>query len=272
MAGLLRVIPDVRFGSRRSVHILERNALAYRRAWGVFVSGFFEPLFYLLSIGIGLNKLVGSINTVGPLAVGALVVPYATFVAPGMLATSAMNGAVIDTIFNVFFKLKISHVYDPVLTTPLDVTDLALGEVLWSLSRGVLYATSFISCMVILGDYHSWWVWMCLPCALLCTFTFSCAGLAACTYVRSWQDFDMVSLIQLPMFLFSGTFFPIYLYPHWLAVVVTFSPLYQAAALLRGFALGAFTGAMVVHVVYLAALGGTCLLIAAQRFRRILSP
>jgi lipooligosaccharide transport system permease protein len=266
MSGLLRIIPDLRFGSRRSVHVLERNVLAYRRAWGVFVSGFFEPLFYLLSLGIGLNKLIA------PFHIGGVIITYATFVAPGMLATSAMNGAVIDTIFNVFFKLKISHVYDPVLTTPLDVTDLALGEVLWSLTRGVLYATSFIACMVILGDYHSWWVWMCLPCALLCTFAFSCAGLAACTWVRSWQDFDTVSLVQLPMFLFSGTFFPISVYPHWLAIVITISPLYQAAALLRGFALGVFSVGMIVHVVYLAAMGSVCLMIASQRFRRILSP
>lgn len=268
MAGLLRVFPDVRFGSRRSVHVLERNALAYRRAWGVLVSGFFEPLFYLLSLGIGLNKLIGVI----PLHEDHIVVSYAQYVAAGMLATSAMNGAVIDTIFNTFFKLKVSHVYEPVLTTPLEVTDLALGEVLWSLTRGVLYSTSFISCMVILGDFRSWWVWMCLPCALLASFAFACAGLAGCTYIRSWQDFDIVSLVQLPMFLFSGTFFPTYIYPHWFAIVITFSPLYQAAALLRGFALGVFTWTLLVHVAYLVAMGLVCLRVAARRFRRILAP
>lgn len=263
---VLRLTPDLRFGSRRSVHVLERNTMTYRRQWPVFVSGFFEPLFYLLSIGIGLNHLVGHLHLNG------LTVSYAVFVAPGMLATSAMNGSIIDSIFNVFFKLKISHVYDPVLATPLDVTDLAAGEVLWSLTRGVLYATSFLTCMILLGDFHSWWVVLCLPGALLTSFAFVSVGLAGCTWIRSWQDFEVVNVIQLPLFLFSGTFFPINLYPHWLSIVVTFSPLYQSAALLRGFSLGVLSPVLVVHALYLATMGAVALVVANRRFRRILAP
>lgn len=269
-ANLLRVAPTLRFGSRRSIHILERNVLAYRRQWPVLVSGFFEPLFYLLSIGIGLSHLVG------PVHLNSLtskdIVTYGEFVAPGMLATSAMNGAMIDSIFNVFFKLKISHVYDPVLSTPLDVTDLAFGEVLWSLSRALLYSISFVICMVLLGDSHSGWVVLCVPCSLLTSFAFMGVGLSACTWIRSWQDFDVVSFVQLPLFLFSGTFFPTYLYPHWLAIVVTFSPLYQSAALLRGFALGSFGWVLVLHAAYLAAMGLAGLMVATRRFKTILAP
>jgi lipooligosaccharide transport system permease protein len=262
MSSLLRIAPDLRFGSRRSVRVLERNAMAYRRQWYVFVSGFFEPLFYLLSLGIGLNKLIGSIDGVS----------YAAFVAPGMLATSAMNGAIIDSIYNTFFKLKVSHVYEPVLATPLDVNDIALGEVLWSITRGTLYSASFIICMVLLGDYHSWWVVLCLPGAVLSSFAFACVGLAACTWIRGWQDFDIVSLVQLPVFLFSGTFFPLSLYPGWLAGIISFSPLYQSAALLRGFALGRFDWVMMVHAAYLLAMGLAGLAVANRRFRRILAP
>ena len=141
MSGLLRIAPTFRFGSRRALRILERNAMTYRRQWLLLVSGFFEPLFYLLSIGIGLNHLVGGIPVVSSGV--KIVVPFATFVAPGMLATSAMNGAVIDSLYNTFFKLKISHTYDPVLATPLDVTDIALGEVLWALTRGLIYSATF---------------------------------------------------------------------------------------------------------------------------------
>ena len=118
MSGLLRIAPTFRFGSRRALRIWERNAMTYRRQWLLLVSGFFEPLFYLLSIGIGLNHLVGGIPVVSSGV--KIAVPFATFVAPGMLATSAMNGAVIDSLYNTFFKLKISHTYDPVLATPLD--------------------------------------------------------------------------------------------------------------------------------------------------------
>ena len=237
MNQLLRITPSLKFGSRRSVHILERNVMTYRRHWVLFISGFFEPLFYLLSLGIGLNSLVGHLH------VGHQIVSYATFVAPGMLATSAMNGAVIDSLYNTFWKLKVAHTYDPVLATPLDVMDIALGEVLWSLVRGTLYSGSFVLCMVALGDYKSGWLILAWPAAVLTAFAFACVGLAACTWLRSWQDFDTVALVQLPIFLFSGTFFPISLYPGWLAAIVTCSPLYQAAALLRSCALGQFSAA-----------------------------
>jgi lipooligosaccharide transport system permease protein len=266
MSALLRIAPTLKFGSRRSVHILERNMMTYRRHWLLLVSGFFEPFFYLLSIGIGLNKLIGHLQ------VGHLSVSYATFVAPGMLATSAMNGAVIDALYNTFWKLKVSHTYDPVLATPLNVNDIALGEVLWSLVRGVLYSGTFLVCMVALGDYHSAWVVLALPVAVLTAFAFACVGLAACTWLRSWQDFDTVALVQLPIFLFSGTFFPISLYPGWLAAIVTCSPLYQSAALLRSCSLGQFTAASLVHVAYLVVMGLIGLTIAGRRFTRILAP
>lgn len=241
--------------------------MVYRSQWLMLVSGFFEPLFYLLSIGIGLNHLVG------PLPVGGgRYVSYATFVAPGMLATSAMNGAMIDTIFNTFFRLKISHSYDAVLSTPLDVTDVALGEVWWALARAGAYGASFIGCMVLLGDAGSAWVVLCWPAAILTSFAFSAIGLAACTYIRSWQDFDLVTLVQLPLFLFSATFFPISLYPRWLGALVAVSPLYQSAALLRGLSLGAFQWVMIGRAAYLAALALLGLALAANRFRRILTP
>jgi lipooligosaccharide transport system permease protein len=261
---LTRALP--RFGSRRSLHVFERNFMVYRSQWIMLVSGFFEPLFYLLSIGIGLNHLVGSLHVSGRL------VTYATFVAPGMLATSAMNGAVIDSIFNTFFRLKISHAYEAVLSTPLDVTDVALGEVWWALTRAAAYAASFIICMVLLGDAGSVWVLLCWPAAILTSLAFSCLGLAACTYLRSWQDFDVVALIQLPLFLFSGTFFPITSYPHWLGAIVAVSPLYQSAALLRGFSLAQFDWIMLMRVGYLLALAAFGLTVAARRFRRILVP
>jgi lipooligosaccharide transport system permease protein len=265
MNTLTRVAP-LSFGSRRSLRILERNVTIYKSQWLVLVSGFFEPLFYLLSLGLGLNHLVG------PLTIDGQVVTYAAFVAPGMLATSAMNGAVIDSLYNTFWKLKVSHVYDSVLATPLDVNDIALGEAWWSLTRGTIYSASFLVCMAVLGDAASPWVILCLPGAMLTSFAFAGVGLAACTWLRSWQDFDMVALIQMPIFLFSATFFPITLYPKWLQIVVSFSPLYQAAAMLRGFALGIFSWSMLVHIAYLSAMGLAGLAVASRRFSKILAP
>jgi lipooligosaccharide transport system permease protein len=261
---LARSFPMI--GSRRSLRVLERNAMIYRAQWVMLVSGFFEPLVYLLSIGIGLNKLVG------PLHVHGQLISYAAFVAPGMLATSAMNGAMIDSIFNTFFRLKISHSYDALLATPLEVTDIALGEVMWALSRATVYSASFIVCMAALGDTKSAWVLLCWPGAILTSLTFSCMGLAACTFMRTWQDFDLVTLVQLPLFLFSATFFPINLYPHWLGAIISFSPLYQSAALLRGLSLGQFDWIMIMRVGYLLAIALFGLYVASRRFKKILAP
>jgi lipooligosaccharide transport system permease protein len=257
---------SVPLGSRRSLRIVERNVIFYRRIWPILVSGFFEPLFYLLSLGIGLNTLVGSLNLNGT------VVDYATFVAPGMMATAGMTGAIIDSLYNTFWKLKVSHTYDHILATPISIGDIALGEVLWAVVRGSLYAGSFLICMFALGDVASWWGVLCFPAAVLTCFAFACVGLAACTWLRSWQDFDTVALIQMPIFLFSATFFPITLYPGWLQAIVRCSPLYHSAALLRDFSLGQLSWNVAGHVLYLVVMSLVGLTIAARRFARILTP
>ena len=104
-----RITPLAFLGGRHASRVLERNILVYRRSWIFIVSGFFEPLFYLLSIGLGLSHLVG------PIPVDGQLVPYTVFVAPGLLASSAMNGAMLDSTFLVFFKLKIAKTYDAML-------------------------------------------------------------------------------------------------------------------------------------------------------------
>ena len=141
----MRVLPPLRSSRGRARRLVARNVVAYRRGWIFLVSGFFEPLFYLLSIGLGLNHLVGH------LAIGGRSIPYTDFVAPGLLASSAMNGAIFDSTFGIFFKLKIAKTYDAVLATPLGVRDVAIGELTWSLIRGTLYSIAFLVVMAALG-------------------------------------------------------------------------------------------------------------------------
>ncbi len=262
----LRLTPTAIFGSRRARRVVERNILHYRRGWIYLVSGFFEPFFYLLSIGVGLNHLVG------PLPVDGHLVPYTVFVAPGLLASSAMNGAVFDSTFNIFFKLKISHVYDAILSTPLSTTDVAVGELSWSLLRGAIYSSAFLCVMAALGYVATPWVVLCLPGAVLISFAFSAVGMAGTTYMRSWQDFDMISLGIIPLFLFSAIFFPLSVYPEWLQVVVRCTPLYQGVALLRGLDLGAFSWSLLGHVAYLLVMGVVGLKITIKRLALLLLP
>ena len=246
-------------------HLLfERNLMVYRRSWMVIFSGVFEPLFYLFSLGIGLGHFVGKVP--GP---GGQLVDYSSFVAPALLASAAMNGAIYDST-NVFWKLKYAKTYDAVLSTPIGPADVAVGETAWALFRGFLYAISFMAVAGSLGLIESPWGLLALPGAVVIGFAFAGLGVAATTFMRTWQDFEFVNLVQLPMFLFSATFFPITTYPDAIQWVVRFSPLYNAIALLRALNFGTVGWAQLVNVGYLLVLGCFGLFLAQRRIAKLL--
>jgi lipooligosaccharide transport system permease protein len=247
------------------VHLVERHARAYRHAWLVLVSGFAEPLFYLLSLGIGFGQFVG--HVAGP-AGGP--VAYTAFVAPALLATSSMTGAIYDSTFNVFFRLKYAKVYDAVLATPMRSGDIALGEVGWALIRGSLYAVAFMVVMLGMGLVRSGWAVLALPTAVLTGFAFAATGMAATTFMRSWQDFEYVTLVMIPLFLFSATFYPLSVYPRPAQIVVECTPLFQAIAIMRGLTFGVVGPALLWHAAYLAAMGTVGLYVAGRRVSRLL--
>ena len=252
-------------GGRGSMHLIERHARVYRHTWTVLISGFFEPLFYLLSIGIGLGKLV--VTVVGP---GGHLVNFTSFVAPALLATSAMNGAVMDSTFNVFFRMKYAKLYDSALATPMRSDEIALGEVGWALIRGGIYAVAFMVIMLAMGLVHSVWAILDVPIALLIGFAFAGAGLAATTFMKSWQHFEFVMLATLPMFLFSTTFYPLSVYPRAVQIIVECTPLYQGVVLLRGLTLGAVSTGLLWSVLYLLLMGAIGLAIAGRRISKLL--
>jgi lipooligosaccharide transport system permease protein len=235
--------------------------LVYRHSWMVIFSGFFEPLFYLLGIGYGLGTIVGDVT----LADGR-VVAYAAFVAPALLAQSTMNGAIAETIFNVFFKLNYEKVYDAILVTPLGINDIALGELMWAMIRATIYAVAFVGVMLAMGLLISPWAILALPATLFCSVAFCAAGLAITTYLRTVQDFDLpFGLFIMPMFLFSGTFFPIDIYPQVIQWIVQVTPLYHAIELLRGLTTGIVGWSMLIHVAYLGVFGSVAMVIARRR-------
>lgn len=248
-------------GSRTRGHLLfERNVMVYRRAWMTIFSGFFEPLFYLFSMGYGLGHFVGTIHGV----------PYAHYIAPALLASAAMNGAVYDATTNVFWKLRYGKVYDSMLATPLGPVDVAVGETAWAQFRGLLYAIGFMVTVAALGAVHSWWGALALPAALVVGFGFAGVGIGVATFLRTWQDFELVQVVLLPMFLFSGTFYPLSVYPVALQWFVRFSPLYNAISLVRSFTLGHPTWYCLLNAAYLAALGVGGILLARKRMAGLL--
>ena len=245
-------------------NLIYRNYLAYRQGWIFFLTGFLEPVLYLFSIGVGVGQMIEGFRF------NDQVVPYAAFVAPGMLAAAAMNGAILDSTYNVFFKLKYDKLFESILATPMRTIDVARGEIVWSLLRGGIYSAGFLLVMVLMGLVESWWALLALPATLLIGFAFAGAGMALTTYMRSWQDFEYVQLAIIPMFLFSATFFPVTAFDGPIRWVVEVTPLYRAVALCRELTTGAMSMDSLVSVLYLTAMGAIGLLIATRRLDKLL--
>jgi lipooligosaccharide transport system permease protein len=254
----------------RPTRIVQRNLLVYRHTFMVIFSGFFEPLFYLFSMGFGVGSLIGNVQ----LGNGTSV-PYAVFVAPALLASSSMNGAIYETSNNFFYKLKYAKLYDAIITTPMSLSDVARGEIMWALMRGSLYAVGFLAVIVALGlagvDLISSPLGLlAFPASMIVGFGFAGAGMAATTFVRKWRDFDYMQLAIMPMFLFSGTFYPIDAYPPALQVFVQCTPLYRGVHLIRALTTGTPDALLLVDVVYLLAMGAIGLAITSRRLGKLL--
>ncbi|MGV8883903.1 MAG: ABC transporter permease [Rhodoglobus sp.] len=248
-------------GNSRSV--IRRGLLATRSTnYLVVLSGFFEPVFYLLSMGIGLGALVGNVATTT-----GQEVPYAAFIAPALLAVSAMNGAVYDSTWNVFFKMNYSKLYQGMLSTSLGPLDVAFGEILLALVRGGVYATGFMIVMQTLGLNLAWTAILALPAVLLIAFGFASLGMAITSYMKTFQQMDWIAFVMLPMFMFSATFYPITVYPQGIQLVVQALPLWHGVELVRGLTTGALSGAMFIHVGYFVVMIAIGLVFTTKRLK-----
>jgi lipooligosaccharide transport system permease protein len=248
----------------RARRLIQRNLLVYRHGWIIIVSGFFEPLFYLLGIGFGLGSLLSGVE----LADGRTI-SYQAFVAPGLVAMATLNGAIAESIFNVFFKLNFTRTYEGILATPLGIRDIAIGELVWSLMRGGMYVVAFLGVMLALGLILSPWALLVVPAAVLLGAAFSAAGLATTAYLRTVQDFDLpMGLVVMPMFLFSGTFFQVSFYPEPVRWFMELVPLYHGVNLLRGLTVGLLEPRMLWDLAYLIVFCAVCLWVAMRQMER----
>ena len=248
----------------RARRLVERNIMVYRHQWIIIFSGVFEPIFYLLGIGLGLGGIIDTV-TLGD----GREISYVAFVAPALLATAAMNGAVFETIFNVFFKLNYAKTYEGVLATPMGIAEIAIGEMMWALMRAALYAVAMFVIMLVLGLILSPWGLLIVPAALLVAAAFAAAGLAGTSYLRTVNDFDIpMGLIVMPMFLFSGTFFPIDIYPEPIQWLMQVNPLYHSISLMRGLSTGIIGWQQLWDFAFLAALFALCMWLAMRQMER----
>ncbi|HEX6955745.1 MAG TPA: ABC transporter permease [Agromyces sp.] len=231
--------------------------------WLVMVSGLFEPIFYLLSLGIGLGALVGTV------VVDGREVPYAAFIAPALLAVAAMNGAIYDSTWNVFFKIRFAKLYEGMLATSLGPLDVALGEISLALLRGALYAGGFMLVMQVLGLNLSWWAVLAIPAVLLIAFGFASIGMAITSYLTTFQQMDWINFVMLPMFLFSATFYPLTVYPEPIQWMIQALPLWHGVELVRGLTTGVVGPAMLVHVAYYLVMIAIGMVFTTKRLRAL---
>jgi len=230
-------------------HVWERNLRVYRYRWMYSIlPNFFEPVFYLLGLGVGLGAYVS--------AGGTFEGGYVAFIAPGLVAASAMNGAVFETTYNVFVKLTFGRIYDAMVATRINMEDVALGEILWAMTRSLLYGGIFLLITLFFGVPVTPYLLLAPFALVLIGFCFAAVGLAFTSVIKSIDFYTyFFTLFLTPSFLFSDIFFPLEeRFPAFLVAVAQATPLYHAVQLMRGLVNGDLSG-LWVSVLYLLVVG-----------------
>jgi lipooligosaccharide transport system permease protein len=251
-------IPDVRLGA--AWRLWQRNASIYRRTYKMNVlPNFFEPVLYLLAMGLGLGAYLSRIRGIR----------YIDYIAPGLVATSAMFGTTFEVTFNCFVKMQFGKVYDAVMATPLTIEDVGLGELLWGTTRAVIYASAFLLVASLFGIAHSWWAVLAPVAAVLVGMMFSVIGLAFTASIPLIDYFTYYwTLFITPMFLFSGIFFPFDQLPTWVHVAAWFTPLYHGVNLMRALITNGDLGTAARETLWIVAVTGGLLVLPLNLLRR----
>ena len=238
----------------------------YKRTWrGSVTTSFLYPVLYLAAMGLGLGSLVNHhVHTVGGEA------RYLDFLAPGLLASTAMQIGGNEAMYPVMAAIKWLRTYFAMLATPLTVTDVLIGHLAWIALRLVLVTTIYLGVMAAFGTVHSALALLALPVGVLTGLAFAAPIAAFAATQQNDTGFSTIYRFGLiPLFLFSGTFFPIDQLPGWLQPIAQATPLYHGVALCRSLVLGRVAvGPAVVHIAYLVVLAGIGVGLASGTFRR----
>lgn len=181
--------------------VWQRNASMYRRTWmWNLLPNFFEPVLYLMSIGVGVGAYISQMRGLS----------YVEFIAPGLLCVAAMNGASFEVTYNIYVRLNFEKAYDAMLTTPIEPDDVLFGETLWAITRACIYGGSFFIVLALFGLTPLPYALLALPVVPLAGLLFAAIGLAFTLRVPTIDQFSFYfTLFLTPLFLFSDIFFPL---------------------------------------------------------------
>ncbi len=218
------------FTARGAFRMWQRNATIGRKMILTTLGPrFVEAIAYLLIMGLGLGTYVSTIDGVD----------YVEFIAPGVAASSVMFGSILETTYNAFVRINVRRVYEAVITTPLSVGDVVVGEYLWATTRAVVYGVVFVVVMAVLGLVGSLWVFAVPLVFVVGAMCFAVLGMAYTSFATNIEHFNIFFTgLLTPMFLFGGVFFPLDQLPTWAQVVGWCLPLSHLVEATRDLVLG----------------------------------
>jgi lipooligosaccharide transport system permease protein len=233
--------------SWRFLRVWKRNLVTYQRIWKVnFLTPLFEPLFYILAFGLGFSGLIGNVPYAG------LDLTYTAFIAPALIATAVMWNAFFETTYGSFVRMYYQKTFDGMLATPLSIEEIIIAEIAWSATKSVAAASIMTAVLGVLGFVQFPSGLMIIPVALLGGVAFGAIGMFFTGIIPTIDMFNLpIFLFITPMFLFSGTFFPVSNLPEWAQPFALAFPLYHLAELTRGFSLGTNERGVLMGVGYL---------------------
>lgn len=234
--------------SRRFIRVWQRNFVVYKKTWKIgFLPPLLEPLFYLAAFGVGLGVMVGRVQYVGN------DIPYTTFIAPALIAVNIMQSAFFETTFASYVRMFYQKTFDGMLATPLNVDEIITGELLWGATKSTIGTLLMMLVISAFGLLHYPETLLLIPIAFFGGLAFSCAGMICTAVVPTIEVFNLpIFLFITPMFLFSGTFFPLANLPVWAQIVAQTLPLTHLVELCRGAALGRLHAELFYSILYLS--------------------
>ena len=250
------LVPSPAVASR----VWRRDLRVFSRVWkGALLPQFFDPLFYLLAMGFGLGTYLARVEGI----------PYEQFVGPGLIASAVMWQASFESTWNIYFRMAETRLYDSVLSTPVEVQDLVLGEVAWAATRATIYGTVFTLIVAAFGLVDSVWALAVPPFLVLGGACFAMLGLTFTSLATGLDSFSFYyTLFITPLFLFSGIFYPLDKLPDWVGVVAWFTPLYHLVEITRGLLLGPDLLAVLGNALWLAVVTGALFVVPVRAMRR----
>jgi lipooligosaccharide transport system permease protein len=250
------------FSPRGAFRMWQRNATVGRKTLVTTLTPrFLEAIAYLAIMGLGLGTYLATVDGVD----------YVDFIAPGVAASTVMFGAIIETTYNSFVRIHVRRVVEAVVTTPLSLADVVVGEYLWAATRALAYGVVFLIVMAAFGLVHTPLALLLPPVFAIGALTFAVLGMAYTAMVTNIEHYNILFTgVLTPMFLFGGIFFPFSELPGWAQAVGWCLPLSHLVAACRDLTLGGADLLTLAHVGALVALLAALFPFPAARLRRAL--